>query len=556
MSLDPFKIGDYVIEYPFTISSGIGTTTAPTTSLLLERIKQLGFATSKSLGIERREGNQPPILVQIADGTYLNAVGLSNPGYEEFAEELRETHIPKGKYLMQSFFGKDREEFVTIARGLARYADFFELNCSCPHVEGFGRDMPRYIETVRGATRGVKNIGKPTFVKLAPTENISEMAMVAVEAGADGLVAINTEGPYENPILTNRKGGRSGRGIRDIGLECVRKIRAVTDVPLVVTGGISTADDVRMYQDAARKNVAFGIGSVCGGMSTDQLVYYFNALESDLEHGTNYTAELLVDWTMRRTPYKIRKIQQVADDLKVFYFDGDLESEPGQFVFTQIPEHEEKPFSIADDSPFTIAVRRINNPERPNNFTSRLFEAGVGDEIYVRGPYGRGFELYDNSVLVGGGTGAAPLNFLAKRMDNPLVFLGGKTRDQLLFLNDSVKPGDVIATTEDGSYGTKGLVTDALMSAGKSGLLNGATFYNCGPEGMMVAAAELEKEYTHPSRIQVAVERYMKCGVGICDSCEINGYRSCVDGPVFYLQEVDNALGVYSRDMSGARIEL
>jgi len=247
---------------------------------------------------------------------------------------------------------------------------------------------------------------------------------------------------------------------------------------------------------------------------------------------------------------RIWRIDQPSSDLKIFYFDNSLKSEPGQFVFAHINGDSEKPFSIADDDPLTLAVRKVGG------FTSKLFELEVGDEIGIRGPYGKAFTQKDGSVLVGGGTGIAPINFLAKRLDNSYTLIGGRDRSQLIFLDELIENNLLDATTEDGSYGRKGLVTDLLSDYLKVRDFSENNIYACGPEGMMRVVADIGAKYLDPENIEVAVERYMKCGIGICGACSINGYRSCVDGPVFTLENVDDALGRYTRDKSGARVEL
>ena len=548
MKIEPLVLGDFKIEYPFTIPSGIVTTTADTIYRIANEIPELGIITTKSIGIGKRDGNETPILHQISPDSFLNAVGLSNPGYEEFARELENIYpLPNGKFLLTSIFGGSAEEFVKVAKKLAPLSDGVELNFSCPHAKDVGAVIGRDAELTESITRAVRSaVDIPVVVKLTPTaDDIGEIAKAAARGGADAITAINTTGPYETIILSNRVGGMSGGQIRDIGIECVDSISRAVDIPIVAMGGLKTADDVRLYKNAN----AFGIGSgAVKGMNTEQLKEYFHTLIEDLDKGTNYTEELINDRMMMiYRLFKVNDVKQVADDLKILYFDNGIEADPGQFIFTYINEDSEKPFSIAGDDPLTLAVRRIGK------FTSKLFELDVGDSIGVRGPYGNGFKIEDDSVLVGGGTGAAPLRFLAERTNNPLIFLGGRTKEQLLFLNEFEKLGDVVVATEDGSYGTRGLVTHALENYGD---FFGSSFYNCGPEGMLAEAARIERRYTESENIHVAVERYMKCGIGVCGSCEINGYRSCADGPVFTIEEVGTVLGRYTRDRSGARIEV
>jgi len=289
MSIKPLRLGDAEIEYPFTIPSGIVTTTLDTIERLSEEIPELGIITTKSIGPEKRYGNEAPILHQTHPDSFLNAVGLSNPGCDEFARELK-TSTCNGKYLLTSIFGGSEEEFSAVAKAVAPFSDALELNVSCPHAKGLGAVIGRDAELTERITRAVKDsVGIPVVVKLTPTAgNIGEIAKAAVRGGADAIAAINTDGPYDSVILSYGKGGRSGGKIKHRGLECVSEIRVAVGVPIIGMGGIKTADDVRRYQDAGAN--AFGIGSaVVKGMSTEQLRNYFSTLAGDLANGTNHT---------------------------------------------------------------------------------------------------------------------------------------------------------------------------------------------------------------------------------------------------------------------------
>ena len=91
----------------------------------------------------------------------------------------------------------------------------------------------------------------------------------------------------------------------------------------------------------------------------------------------------------------------------------------------------------------------------------------------------------------------------------------------------------IVAVTNDGSYGTKGIVTDAKLP------INDKNYYICGPEKMMKAVADkLISEGVKPDKIYLSMERYMKCAVGICGNCSFSGYRVCADGPVFRYDKI------------------
>ncbi len=247
--------------------------------------------------------------------------------------------------------------------------------------------------------------------------------------------------------------------------------------------------------------------------------------------------------------FKIVERKLETPDIVSLKFDTSMDAEPGQFVMLWIPDIGEKPFSLCGNDPAEIAVKSVGH------FTEVLFEKYKGSEVYLRGPYGRPFPVPDDGslCLVGGGCGIAPLSFLSRRIEGrkQKSFLGAKSEHDLFFIDRFPEP---LVTTDDGSYGIGGEVTK-LFDCGSPGY--DSYFYICGPEKMMAAAAEYAARYTQYERIYLCTERYMKCGRGVCGSCEIDGYRSCVDGPVIrYDQLIGGDFGCRRRDKSGARVEV
>jgi dihydroorotate dehydrogenase electron transfer subunit len=338
------------------------------------------------------------------------------------------------------------------------------------------------------------------------------------------------------PILTNRFGGLSGEGISGIGVECVSLMRkAVKDLPIIGGLGIESAKTARQYLSAGAN--ALYVGTALRGMDTIKVNKFFKKLEIDIGNDWSNDAEEMVskEWIMDYKPFKITDIKNKGKEIKIFEFDKRIEAEPGQFVFAWIPRNSEKPFSIAYDDPLTIAVRKVGD------FTSRMFDLEIGDEVMMRGPYGKPFFYVGGSeraYLVGGGTGLAPINFLASRL-KPTIFMGARTKDELLFEKELSERGEVIISTDDGSKGRKGFVTDILEEYLPENVKEDYWFYNCGPEKMMKSAIDIEEKYiipppeVSPERIYASVERYTPCGVGICGRCALNGSRTCVDGPVY-----------------------
>lgn len=175
--------------------------------------------------------------------------------------------------------------------------------------------------------------------------------------------------------------------------------------------------------------------------------------------------------------------------------------------------------------------------------TRRLAELGAGDTLNVVMPLGRGFtfpEKGENMLLVGGGVGTAPLLYMGKKMCEagmrPIFLLGGHTASDLMQLDLFRAYGDVYATTEDGSMGEKGFVT-------QHSILSQMTFNRiatCGPKPMMQAVARYARSVN--AECEVSLENMMACGVGACLCCVENTTEGhlcvCKEGPVFNINRL------------------
>jgi dihydroorotate dehydrogenase electron transfer subunit len=211
--------------------------------------------------------------------------------------------------------------------------------------------------------------------------------------------------------------------------------------------------------------------------------------------------------------------------------------EPGQFVMAWLPGLDEKPFSPSCAGPLTLTVTRVGP------FTTAMHQLSVGDTVWLRGPFGRGFSLdrrHDSSqnemMLVGGGCGAAPLLALARAArqagQNVLVVLGARTAEGLFFQKQYAELGcRVYLGTDDGSAGERATSVQVAASllAGKNTTVD--ALYACGPEPMLGAVYDLAQAHHLP--VQLSYETYMRCGIGVCGSCARGGCLVCRDGPVF-----------------------
>lgn len=237
--------------------------------------------------------------------------------------------------------------------------------------------------------------------------------------------------------------------------------------------------------------------------------------------------------------YKVCKIIQnrkESNSISTLFFDEYLKAKPGQFAMAWLPGVNEKPFSLSYDNAITV--------KEVGDFTSRLIRLKEGDKLWLRGPYGKGFPVKNNYLLIGGGVGIAPLRLLAEKAGCKTILLGGRCKEDVLFVKEFQQFADVLITTEDGSLGVKGLITDLLPVEADYAAI-------CGPEKMMVEC--LKRTGMDKNKVFLSLERYMKCGIGLCGHCSCSGFRVCVDGPIFSGKEVMGMkdFGVKKRLKSG-----
>jgi dihydroorotate dehydrogenase electron transfer subunit len=243
---------------------------------------------------------------------------------------------------------------------------------------------------------------------------------------------------------------------------------------------------------------------------------------------------------------EITDIKSESRDIKTFFFDYSFQFTPGQYVMVWIRGVDEIPMSLSYAN--GITVREVGDA------TEALFRMNVGDSLGIRGPFGNGFAISKlPTLIVAGGVGAAPLAPLADVLKNRVTtILGAKTEDELLFRGRFESAGPLLIATEDGSAGFKGLTVDLLRRAeGYQEIVS------CGPEKMMRKVLDHAVEAQVQS--QFSLQRYIKCGVGLCGSCCIDpsGLRACVDGPVFTGKQLNEGeFGVYMRDATGRKVKL
>jgi dihydroorotate dehydrogenase electron transfer subunit len=254
---------------------------------------------------------------------------------------------------------------------------------------------------------------------------------------------------------------------------------------------------------------------------------------------------------------KIGKIVDEAKDIRTFIFNGRVDAKPGQFLMLWIPRLNAKPFGISfqDSSRFGITVCNVGE------FTKVLFQKKVGEYVGIFGPYGKSFSTdAKKAVLVGGGYGAAPLAFLADELSSRgadvTLVLGAKSKECMCYTKRFKGSGvRMMCATDDGTMGLKGYSTQVLKDILKLDK-EIDMIYTCGPEVMMQNVIHISDEYDIPC--EASLERYMKCGFGICGQCCVDdsGVRVCKEGPVFtkeFIEENIPEFGKYKRDGTGAK---
>lgn len=230
--------------------------------------KYLGSISIKGATLHPRIGNELPRIAETPSGL-LNAVGLQNPGIHKVIEEelpkLRKVfHQP----IVANISGFSIDEYVECCRLMTKEEQIgiIELNVSCPNVHGGGMSFGTSEASIKDVVKAVKQVVTiPLYVKLSPNvTDIVAMAKAAEEAGADGLVLINTllgmrfDLKTGKPILANVTGGLSGPAILPVALRMVYQVRQACKLPIIGCGGVSSASDVVEMMMAGANAVEIG----------------------------------------------------------------------------------------------------------------------------------------------------------------------------------------------------------------------------------------------------------------------------------------------------------
>jgi dihydroorotate dehydrogenase (NAD+) catalytic subunit len=274
----PLKINRLMVDLaglklanPTMLASGILGYTAASLGSIVEG--GAGAVVTKSVGLKPRRGYANPTVVHASCGL-INAMGLPNPGINAFVEEIREAKKSLRVPLIVSVYGFTAEEYAVVAgKAVDAGADAVELNVSCPHVEETGSEVGQNPRVLAEVVEKVKAaVDKPVLVKLSPNvTSITEIAEVAVKAGADAITAINTvkamaiDAETAMPILSNKVGGLSGPAIKPIALRCTYEIYERVKVPIIGCGGITNWRDAVEFLLAGASAVQIGTAVAAKG---------------------------------------------------------------------------------------------------------------------------------------------------------------------------------------------------------------------------------------------------------------------------------------------------
>ena len=243
---------------------------------------------------------------------------------------------------------------------------------------------------------------------------------------------------------------------------------------------------------------------------------------------------------------RIKQIIDEAYDTKTFVFDWDAEVRPGQFIMIWIPGTDEIPMSVSgiSDTTKSITVKAIGDA------TKRLHEYKVGDRLTIRGPYGNGFDLSSRNVLIiGGGVGTAAIMPAVVETGADTIIAARSDRDLIMLDTARKHAANLWIATDDGSAGFHGNAVQLMNEKLKEKSYD--YVISCGPEVMLYFMFKACQDADQDC--QLSLERYMKCGAGVCGCCVMDDKRICKDGPVFTRDQIAQLteFGVSRRDACG-----
>jgi len=257
--------GGLSLKNPVLVASGTGGYGAELLPLLDP--ETIGGVVTKTIFAEVRPGN-PPVRIAETPAGMLNSIGLEGVGIDRFLAEKLPRMEGMDTRVVVSIGGYGPDDFARLAERLDAVprCDALELNISCPNVKEGGLDMSTHPRLAAEVVRAVRPVTrKPVWAKLTPNvTRISDVGKACLDAGADGLAAINTllgmavDTEHRRPVLRRGVGGLSGPAIRPVALVKCWELLRVLSCDVIGIGGIATTDDALQFLIAGCKAVQVG----------------------------------------------------------------------------------------------------------------------------------------------------------------------------------------------------------------------------------------------------------------------------------------------------------
>lgn len=254
------------------------------------------------------------------------------------------------------------------------------------------------------------------------------------------------------------------------------------------------------------------------------------------------------------TPHKISSIKKYTSDVKLFKIKCSLNPMPGTFLEISVPGIGEAPLASCSHSKDYLELLTKN----AGNVTSGMFNLKKNDNIFIRGPYGKGFPLEElknkNLILIAGGTGIAPItsmiNYIEqnkKEFKEIFIYFGFRDEENIL-LKERIKKWESVfhlhiglSADPNSQEHEKGFINEIIENHKPT--IENTIALLCGPEIMMKEATlELNFLGIPNSRIYWSLERRMECAFGSCGRCQIQDLYVCKDGPIFRYDKIKSRL--------------
>jgi len=260
------RVGSLTLPAPVLTASGTAGHGAELSNYF--DLSELGAVVVKSLRVESWPGNQAP-RVHSTSAAMINSVGLQGPGIERWLADELPALISTGARVIASIWGSTVDDYRLAAEALSDAPPevvAVEVNVSCPNLEDRRRMFAHSASVTAEVVAATESVGRPRWAKLSPNvADIAEIAMSAVDAGAEAVVLVNTllamaiDTDTRRPVLGAKRGGMSGAALHPVAIRAVYDVHeAAPDLAIVGVGGASTGADVVEFLLAGASAVEIG----------------------------------------------------------------------------------------------------------------------------------------------------------------------------------------------------------------------------------------------------------------------------------------------------------